>query len=95
VYTKLFEVKKWLNMESKTDKESRSCDDITFLSEIITNSRYWQEIFRREYVKFRANFEHIINLPRFNVSVISITAEIYLHPNISTLSLSEILFDPP
>jgi len=35
----LFEVKKWLNMEPKTDKESRSGDDITFLSEIITNSR--------------------------------------------------------
>ena len=39
MYTKLFEVKKWLNMEPKTDKESRSCDDITFLSEIIANSR--------------------------------------------------------
>ena len=39
MYTKLFEVKKWLNMEPKTDKESRSCDDITFLSEIIVNSR--------------------------------------------------------
>jgi len=38
MYTKLFEVKKWLNMEPKTDKESRSCDDITFLSEIIANS---------------------------------------------------------
>jgi len=35
---KLFEFKKWLNMEPITDKESRSCDDITFLSEIITNS---------------------------------------------------------
>jgi len=31
-----------LNMNSKTDKESRSCDDIAFLSEIITNYRYWQ-----------------------------------------------------
>ena len=39
MYTKLFEVKKWLNMESKTDKKSRRGDDITFLSEIITNSR--------------------------------------------------------
>jgi len=44
MYTKLFEFKKWLNMELKTDKERRSCDDITFLSEIITNSRSWQEI---------------------------------------------------
>ena len=61
MYTKLFEFKKWLNMEPKTDKERRSCDDITFLSEIITNSRYWQEIVRRESVKFGANLEHIIN----------------------------------
>ena len=37
MYTKLFEVKKWLNMESKTDKEGRRGDDIGFLSEIITN----------------------------------------------------------
>ena len=32
-------------MESKTGKESRRGDDITFLSEIITNPRQWQEIF--------------------------------------------------
>jgi len=29
-----------LNISSKTDKECSSCDDIAFLSEIITNSRY-------------------------------------------------------
>jgi hypothetical protein len=29
-----------LNMNSKTDKEDRGCDDIAFLFEIITNSRY-------------------------------------------------------
>jgi hypothetical protein len=61
MYTKLFEFKKWLNMEPKTDKERRSCDDIVFLSEIITNSIYWQEIVRRTPVNFGANFEHIIN----------------------------------
>ena len=33
-------------MEPKTDKESRSGDDITFLSEIITNYRYWKEIYK-------------------------------------------------
>jgi hypothetical protein len=43
--TKLFEFKKRLNMEPKTDKERSSRDDITFLSEIITNSRYWQEFY--------------------------------------------------
>ena len=31
-------------MNSKTDKEGRSYDDIAFLSEIIVNFRFWQEI---------------------------------------------------
>jgi hypothetical protein len=31
-------------MNSKTDKEDRSFDDIAFLSEIIANFRFWQEI---------------------------------------------------
>ena len=44
MHTKLFEFKKWLNMEPKTVKESKSCDDITLLSEIITNSIYWQVV---------------------------------------------------
>ena len=48
-------------MNSKTDKESRSCDDIAFLSEIITNSRYWQVICNWNSVKFAADFEHILN----------------------------------
>jgi len=50
-----------LNISSKTDKESSSRDDIAFLSEIITNSRCWQEIVCRELVKLVANLEHIIN----------------------------------
>ena len=29
-------------MNSKTDKEDRSCDDIAFLSEIIADFRFWQ-----------------------------------------------------
>jgi len=29
-------------MKSKTDKDDRSCDDIVFLSEIITNSTYYK-----------------------------------------------------
>jgi hypothetical protein len=48
-------------MNSKTDKEGRSCDDIAFLFEIITNFIFWQEIYRRESVKIGANLEHIIN----------------------------------
>ena len=44
MYTKLFEVKKWLNMNSKQDKEYRRGDDITLLTEIIMNSRYWQAV---------------------------------------------------
>ena len=42
MYTKLFEVKKWLNMNSKQDKEYGRGDDITLLSEIITNSTYYK-----------------------------------------------------
>jgi hypothetical protein len=30
-------------MNSKLDKESRSCDDIVFLSETITHSMDWQD----------------------------------------------------
>ena len=35
-------------MNSKTDKEDRSCDDIAFLSEIIADSRFWQDNFTSE-----------------------------------------------
>ncbi|CAB1057505.1 hypothetical protein D1BOALGB6SA_2258 [Olavius sp. associated proteobacterium Delta 1] len=37
-------LKIFLNMNSKTDKEDRSCNDIAFLSEIIANFRFWQAI---------------------------------------------------
>ena len=33
-------------MNSKTDKEDRSFDDISFLSEIIADFRYWQAVFK-------------------------------------------------
>ena len=36
---KIFKAKICLNMNSKTDKENRSCDDIAFLSEIIADFR--------------------------------------------------------
>jgi hypothetical protein len=39
---KILKVKLSLNMNSKTDKEGRNCDDIVFLSEIIANFRFWQ-----------------------------------------------------
>jgi len=55
MYTKLFEVKKWLNMNSKQDKEYGRGDDITLLSEIIKNSRYWQEIFTHHNHKMASN----------------------------------------
>jgi hypothetical protein len=35
--------KKGLNMNSKPDNKCGNLDDIILLSEIITNSRYWQE----------------------------------------------------
>jgi hypothetical protein len=62
MYTKLFEVKKWLNMNSKQDKEYGRGDDITLLSEIIKDSRYWQEIVRGESIKFGAKLGDIINI---------------------------------
>jgi len=42
-------------MNSKPDKECEKRGDIVSLSEIITNSMYYQEIVRREFVKFWAN----------------------------------------
>ena len=36
---KIFDVKKWLNMNSKPDNKCENSDDIILLSEIITNSR--------------------------------------------------------
>ncbi len=48
-------------MGFKTDKEYEERGDISLLSEIIANSIYWQEIVRRQSVKFRANLEHIFN----------------------------------
>ncbi len=42
-FYKIFEVKKWLNMNSKPDKECERSGDIIYLSEIITNSIYWQD----------------------------------------------------
>ena len=54
-------------MNSKQDKEYGRGDDITLLSEIIKNSRYWQEIYRHGYVKFKVNLEHIINFAGFRI----------------------------
>jgi hypothetical protein len=40
---KFMRLKICLNMNAKTDREDRSCDDIAFLSEIIANFMYWQK----------------------------------------------------
>jgi len=40
---KIFKTKIFLNMISETDKENKSCDDIAFLSEIISYFRFWQD----------------------------------------------------
>jgi hypothetical protein len=47
----IYEVKICLNMNSKTDNEDRSCDDIAFLYEIIVNFRFWQDTFTRHHHK--------------------------------------------
>jgi hypothetical protein len=49
-------------MNSKQDKEYGRGDDITLLSEIIKDSRYWQEIVRGESIKFGAKLGDIINI---------------------------------
>ncbi len=41
---KIFEVKICLNLNSKTDRENRSCDGTAFLSEIIEDYRFWQAV---------------------------------------------------
>jgi len=48
-------------MNLKPDKECEKRGDIVFLFEIITNSMYWQVICNQNFVKFRADFEHIFN----------------------------------
>ena len=53
-------------MNSKTDKEDRSCDDIAFLSEIIVDFIFWQEIVCWVSAKFGADLEDIINLAGIN-----------------------------
>ena len=47
---------------------------MSYISEIFSNSRYWQEIVCRESVKVGANLEHIFNI----VGVKSIS--MYHHP---------------
>jgi hypothetical protein len=48
-------------MNFKPDNKCVDSEDITLVFEIIDNSRFWQEIYRRESVKIGANLEHIIN----------------------------------
>jgi hypothetical protein len=50
MFTKIFEVKKWLNMNSKLDNKCENRDDIILLSEIIGNSKYWQAIFLQAFL---------------------------------------------
>jgi hypothetical protein len=50
-----FDEKKWLNMNSKPDKECEKRGDIVLLSEIIANSIYWQEITGFEVGDFLPN----------------------------------------
>ena len=46
-------------MNSKPDKEDRRCDDIAFLSEIIDNFIFWQEIFKTENKIFMQSTQHL------------------------------------
>jgi hypothetical protein len=40
---KIFDVERWLHLNSKPDNKCVNCEDIILVSEIITNSRYWQD----------------------------------------------------
>jgi hypothetical protein len=51
-------------MNSKPDKECKKCGDIVFLSEIITNPMYWQEICSRNSDKLGADFRAYHNFKR-------------------------------
>jgi hypothetical protein len=59
---------KWLNMDPKPDKECGIRGDMILLSEIISNSIYWQVIYSRATVKFRAGSKHIINIAEFQIN---------------------------
>ena len=58
---------KWLNMSRKTDKKRARHVDIILLSEIITDSMYWQVVWSRSSVKFGVTLEHILNLIEFKI----------------------------
>jgi hypothetical protein len=46
-------------MNSKTDKEAIGCCDITFLSEITADFRFWQAIFDRNLNYFDSDSDDI------------------------------------
>jgi hypothetical protein len=65
-----FDEKKWLNMNSKPDKECEKRGDIVLLSEIIANSIYWQVSTSLKNHHLDAEFNDITAFP--NVETISI-----------------------
>ncbi len=57
---------------SPSQEKNKKYDDIQLVSEIIANSMYWQEIYRRKSVKFEANFKHIINFTEVHIINLSL-----------------------
>ncbi len=52
--------------------------DIHLIYNIFSRLRYWQEIYRRESVKFGANLEHIINFTEVQIISIYVVSLIML-----------------
>ena len=69
-----FEVKIRLNMNSKPDKEWCKSDDIAFLSEIIENFRFWQEIWHFAKAQFSVRiseyYKFLSMIPPMNVWIL-------------------------
>ena len=61
-----------MNMNSKPDKECEKRSDIILLSEIITNSIYWQMITGQKSVNLGLIFEHITGFLIFWIRNVSL-----------------------
>ena len=59
-------------MSRKTDKKRARHVDIILLSEIITDSMYWQAICNQNSFKFGIDLEHIINFTEVHIISINL-----------------------
>jgi len=72
-------IKKWLNINSKAGTDCEERCDINLLSEIITNSIYWQEIWKNPplfpttisciFFKLTQTFNYVISISISNIAL--------------------------